>query len=308
MSTAGSFKAAGRILLSEWTIGGDNAFRVLGELRVRVRIEFFKLVNRVGEALGSVSYAIEEKVRTLWTTFFVEGRISIVVGWWRFGRWSPINKHFHITIPFHITQLHIHQAMKRHHSELGSSSSSSPTTNANTVKEGDTVILSFKDKSFFAYVSSSTTLGKTKIGKANVSTRPLLNLPYGSVVELQNKKTFFHTEDDEISPEVYDFDFDSSQAKDNRNLLSSKLGNDSQNLSGEDITKLQQSGSSGGDIISKLIENSSTFAGKTEFSKAKYIAKKQLKYQPRARIIRCLASTICSVMFGRNPGKIMNIR
>jgi len=86
VSTAGSFKAAGRILLSEWTIGGDNAFRVLGELRVRVRIEFFKLVNRVGEALGSVSYAIEEKVRTLWTTFFVEGRISIVVGGWRFGR------------------------------------------------------------------------------------------------------------------------------------------------------------------------------------------------------------------------------
>jgi tRNA (adenine-N(1)-)-methyltransferase non-catalytic subunit len=58
----------------------------------------------------------------------------------------------------------------------------------------------------------------------------------------------------------------------------------------------------------QLIENSATFDQKTDFSKAKYIARKQMKHQPRCRMVRCTPATVCEAVFMKDPRKVMNMR
>lgn len=62
---------------------------------------------------------------------------------------------------------------------------------------------------------------------------------------------------------------------DNRNVL---INYDTQTLKADDIEKLRESGSSASEIVGTIIENSKTFAAKTEYSQDKYLRKKEKKY------------------------------
>jgi len=84
--------------------------------------------------------------------------------------------------------------------------------------------------------------------------------------------------------------------------------NKSQGLANEEIERLRQSGTHGSEIVDKLIENSSTFDQKTEFSKAKYVARKQKKHQPRCRIVRCTPASVCEAVFRNRPRQLLNMR
>ena len=57
-----------------------------------------------------------------------------------------------------------------------------------------------------------------------------------------------------------------------------------------------------------MVENSSTWENKTEFSKQKYLKKKQQKYMPRVRFLRCTAESLCRTYRLKNPAKICNLR
>ena len=92
---------------------------------------------------------------------------------------------------------------------------------------------------------------------------------------------------------------------DNRNLIDN---NTAQGISYTAVTEMREQGIHGSEIVAALIENSATFDGKTEFSKAKYIKRKQMKYQPRCRMVRCTGASICEAYFLREPRKIMNLR
>ena len=95
------------------------------------------------------------------------------------------------------------------------------------------------------------------------------------------------------------------QATDNRHLVDN---NKSQSLQHEELMRLRRTGTHGSTIVDKLIENSSTFHTKTDFSKAKYVLRKQMKYQPRCRMVRCTALSICEALFLKDQRKIMNMR
>lgn len=62
---------------------------------------------------------------------------------------------------------------------------------------------------------------------------------------------------------------------DNRNLV---VDGETQTMKLDDIEKLRESGSSAAEIVGTIIENSKTFAGKTEYSQDKYLRKKEKKY------------------------------
>ncbi len=197
---------------------------------------------------------------------------------------------------------------------------------SDVVREGDYVILVFgDDRQFFAQCLRSWR-GKSapfKINKKSYPTANLVGLPYGTVLELGNDqlKPLPHGEDlvPEFVPGVGKIEFgidgdmsadDSTfpaieQANDNRDLVDD---NRSQNLNHKELEKLVQKGIQGSAIVSALVENSKTFDQKTEFSKAKYIARKQKKYQPRCRMVRCTAFSICETMFKKEPRKLMNMR
>lgn len=92
---------------------------------------------------------------------------------------------------------------------------------------------------------------------------------------------------------------------DNRNINDS---NTSQSLTQKHVESLVSTQTPGSHIVAALISNSSTFASKTAFSQAKYINRKQMKYQPRCRIVRVTPESLCSAMHLKDARKISNLR
>ncbi|VEU39968.1 unnamed protein product [Pseudo-nitzschia multistriata] len=198
------------------------------------------------------------------------------------------------------------------------------------VREEDYIILVFADgRKIFAQALTNKK-GKTppvKINKRSYPTANLIGLSYGTVLELGMGKLDPLPEGEDIIPDypaslaaegtqgleseeanTDDGTFPSmnlEQKNDNRNLVDN---NKSQKLQLEQIEKMRQDGTHGSDIVEKLIENSATFDQKTEFSKAKYIKKKQQKYQQRCRIVRCTPYSICEAVFASRPKLLLNMR
>ncbi|RIA81285.1 Gcd10p-domain-containing protein [Glomus cerebriforme] len=81
-----------------------------------------------------------------------------------------------------------------------------------------------------------------------------------------------------------------------------------QKLSYQEIEKLKKQGLEGQDIIKKMVESHSAFDQKTEYSKAKYIKRKEAKF---SRVFTPVKPTLYSVweyFFSKNPGKIRDMR
>jgi tRNA (adenine-N(1)-)-methyltransferase non-catalytic subunit len=198
------------------------------------------------------------------------------------------------------------------------------------VQEGDYVILVFADgRQVFAQCLKSWR-GKSppvKINKRSYPTSNLIGLPYGTVLELGSSKLCPLAEGEDVIPKYPDTNkltsgangsnledaeagaadntFPSSKQNDNRNLVDD---NRSQGLNQSQVERLRKIGMEGAAIVGTLIENSATFENKSEFSKAKYVAKKQMKYQQRCRMVRCTPYSVCEAMFLKEPRKMLNLR
>lgn len=82
----------------------------------------------------------------------------------------------------------------------------------------------------------------------------------------------------------------------------------SQRLSKEEILRLREAGKSGKEIIGSLIENSTSFAAKTEYSQEKYIKKKERKYFKFLTICKPTILSLHEVYFRQNHDKIGGLR
>jgi tRNA (adenine58-N1)-methyltransferase non-catalytic subunit len=209
---------------------------------------------------------------------------------------------------------------------------------SNTVRRGDYVLLNFADgRQFFVQCVDRTVASKTKHGvlkynKRSYPSHNLIGLPYGTILEMGAHKkleVLDHSEgllptvpssttaaaapmianqedhiDDSTFPTV-PVPPQQEQERDNRHLVDD---NTSQGLDFETLLQMRNDGKAGHEIVQSIIENSATFQGKTDFSKAKYIARKQIKYQPRCRLTRCNAATICEALFLKDAKRVMNLR
>lgn len=201
---------------------------------------------------------------------------------------------------------------------------------SNFVRDGDFVILHFSDgRKFFAQCLKHAK-GKAppvKINKRSYPTANLVGLPYGTVLELGSSKLIPLSDEEGVIPKypeikaLEDAEMDEcedeevnikdstypsiSQVNDNRNLVDD---NKAQALSQSQVQRLRRTGTEGSAIVETLIENSATFKDKTEFSKAKYVTRKQMKYQQRCRIVRCTPYSICQAMFLKDARRMMNMR
>ena len=100
---------------------------------------------------------------------------------------------------------------------------------------------------------------------------------------------------------------DDNETKDNRNI-EDIADSQNQKLSKEDIMSLQEEGVTGKEIIQELIENSSTFNERSEFSKAKYLQKKKKKYVPQFLALKPTARLLSQMYYFKNPLKILDVR
>ncbi|RMX66281.1 hypothetical protein DD238_003110 [Peronospora effusa] len=171
------------------------------------------------------------------------------------------------------------------------------------IYEGDTVICQTSDgRMFFQAVTKNESI---RVGKKVANLKPVIGSFYGAIFEEQNKKLVKVTGGlfpDPVAPETGE---DFVPDGDNRHYADT---NSAQTLKQADIGELRESGASGKEIIQKLVENSSTWETKTEFSKQKYLKKKQQKYMPRVRFLRCTAESLCRTYRLKNPAKICNLR
>ena len=216
------------------------------------------------------------------------------------------------------------------------------------LRENDHFLLYFADgRQLFAQALTKWKCSKgfvpCKINKRTYHTHDLIGLPYGTVLEVGNDRGLIPLPEGEdllpSSDDVLDViqsssvdvkngssidanatssnnnstkSISSKQDKvtegvahnDNRNLIDD---NKSQKLTQSCVSKLQST-SDGSAIVAAMISNSSTFGSKTAFSQAKYVKRKQMKYQPRCRIVRITPSTLCSALHLKDPRKISNLR
>lgn len=196
----------------------------------------------------------------------------------------------------------------------------------NTLQVGEHFLLHFSDgRQVFGQCLAKVKGMKptVKISKRSYPTYNLIGLPYGTVLEVEKNylvplpagEDLIPTNplaatkvDEEISAQITsenDAATTVTRERDNRHLVDT---NTSQALDQKELFELRNSGTEGSKIVEKIIENSSTFAQKTDYSRAKYVVRKQQKYQPRCRLIRCTGPTICEAMYIKDAKRIMNLR
>lgn len=136
----------------------------------------------------------------------------------------------------------------------------------------------------------------------------------GQITDFNDVLNSFEDEDDDVLRCDNSHYFDSNTA---------------QKLSSDDILKLrvryltklirhfvskfseydvQDDGVNGTSIIKSLIENSDTWATKSEFAQEKWLKRKQRKYLPRLRAMKSTPCSICEVYHNKSRDKILNIR
>jgi Gcd10p family len=157
------------------------------------------------------------------------------------------------------------------------------------VRYGDFVVLYFSDGRHMLCQCSppSWPKGKAvplKISKRTYPTHSLMGLLYGTVLEVGQKQLTplppgedliphfsaqSNNDDEDINNNKNDTihgEFPLEQARDNRDIVDN---NTSQSLGHKDLQELRDSGVHGSTIVQHIIDNSSTFDQKTDFSKAK---------------------------------------
>ena len=197
------------------------------------------------------------------------------------------------------------------------------------LREGDHFLLHFADnRQLFAHALPKWKTAKghpaCKINKRKYNTQNLIGLPYGTVLEVGRDELIPLPDGEDLLPSEIDVEslinpkdaiiatsndaaaVNGSTKNDNRNLVDD---NTSQKLSSDHVQKLvNDTSTSGSQIVATLISNSATFESKTAFSQAKYVKRKQMKYQLRCRIVRITPATLCSAMHLKDSRRISNLR
>lgn len=169
------------------------------------------------------------------------------------------------------------------------------------INEGDYVILKKENVIKAVRIRKGR---KEAFDKLHFTLDNAIGLPLGSLFEVKGGKLnrLDLTEDvDELLAAKDDVADDKS----NRFLQNDGT---SQKLSRDEIMNLKAQGVSGKDIVEHLVENSTTYNERTQFSKAKYKNKKMKKHFVRFSILRPTTDLIAQMYYCRGASKICDLR
>ena len=191
---------------------------------------------------------------------------------------------------------------------------------ARVVSPGEWVLLQTSDdRQMMVQATKSGVVRMSK--KKRCSTAPLVGARFGSVFELVGKNLTPSDGDllldltGALSGAAGNASEDGAAAgegegavsapTDNRGLVDD---NSAQKLDPREIERMKKEGVGGRAIVDALVSNSATFAGKTIFSQAKYLKRKQMKYMTRVRVIRCTLDVVAEFLFARSQRKVHGLR
>jgi len=171
------------------------------------------------------------------------------------------------------------------------------------IKEKDYVILHLNKRTYlFTQVGSASFVRLSKhIPRASLA--PLLSSPYGSFFEYRGSSFVrLKQEYQQILPTAPS---EADHKLDNRTL---EDNSQAQKLTKDEIELMKHEGKPGEDIIKALANSSTTFGGKTEMAKEKWIKRKQKKYLKVVQVIRPTSLTICKVYSEKKQARICGLR
>lgn len=198
------------------------------------------------------------------------------------------------------------------------------------IKHGDYIIIQRQDYTKlhkFTTGDSTSMLGKDQIKLQNIN-----GFPYFSsfkMIPKDKKKRIYTLEHCKNIHDLKEGFLDRKSGADNRNIRGLLLlhvnkisilklflyftcfvldDGQSQTLSTEDISRLKENDCSSTEIVSQLIENSKTFASKTEYSQEKYIKKKEKKYFEYLLIRKPTIRLITEIFYRQDPSKVLGLR
>ncbi|XP_049949213.1 tRNA (adenine(58)-N(1))-methyltransferase non-catalytic subunit TRM6 [Schistocerca serialis cubense] len=176
----------------------------------------------------------------------------------------------------------------------------------NMMKIGDYVVIQRKNYSKIHKISNklSVMIGNNQLELDNIIGRPF-STTFRMVPKEKKRNVFVLEECSKAESLVEKLIKDVASGTDNRNIVGD---NSSQKLSKEEIVSLRDSGMSGCDIVSQLLENSKTFQEKTEYSQKKYLSKKEKKYFDYVLIRKPTLRLVCDIIYKQDPMKIIGLR
>lgn len=132
-----------------------------------------------------------------------------------------------------------------------------------------------------------------------------IGCPLGSIFEVKGSK-LCRLDTREDVDELLIATHDTGDEDKNNQFL--QTDGSSQKLSRDEIMNLKAQGVSGKDIVEHLVENSTTFKDRTQFSQAKYKKKKMKKHVVRFSILRPTTDLIAQMYYARGATKICELR
>ncbi|CAG8616388.1 10982_t:CDS:10, partial [Racocetra persica] len=147
-------------------------------------------------------------------------------------------------------------------------------------------------------LQKDTTVSLGKFGTFH--TNDIIGKPFGHSYEIYDRDKI------KIIRNVafYEVDLDESDANNQQTIDDPSK----QKLSYQDIEQLKKDGLEGQDIIKKVIESHSSFDKKTEYSKAKYIKRKESKFSRVFTPVRPTLYSVWEYFYAKNPSKIRDMR
>lgn len=180
---------------------------------------------------------------------------------------------------------------------------------ADTIKVGDFLVIKRqKYTKLQKFASLDTTV---HLGKDQIELRALENQPYHSTFQLLPKegrnRRLYTLDPVQTVSEIRNLKelLIKESGADNRNIVDDRS---TQNLSAEEIQKLREECESSSEIVGKLVENSKSFASKTEYSQEKYLKRKEKKYFEYVQIKRPSIRLIADIYWRLDVDKVMGVR
>ncbi|GAA5976381.1 hypothetical protein JCM10908_005479 [Rhodotorula pacifica] len=175
-------------------------------------------------------------------------------------------------------------------------STAPPAPSRSFIRLGDNVLLKLPSgilKPVKITANGTISLGKYGSFKGNL----LVNHPYGHTYEIDSNTNLIHP----IQVTLNDVE----ETEANNQLIAST---GAQALSHEDIQALKDSGLTGREIIQRQIDEHKAFELKTEYSKDKYLKRKQAKYLQLFTPLEPTVHQIAQFNFERQPSKTRELR
>ena len=170
------------------------------------------------------------------------------------------------------------------------------------IQEGDDILLKLPSGNIkLAQIKGKETITLGKFGSFNsdaISGKPL-DLPY-QILSPNSVSPFIPS-----SSQLVDID----TVVDNRNVMDSTTA---QNLSQHDIKKLKQRAAEGkidsNLVVKSVTDGNANFTQKTEFSKEKYVKRKESKFDQGFIPLKSNAMNLSTYYFAKSPSKILYLQ